>query len=85
MDKELLLQGFELLLLGMGIVFGFLTLLVFMLRGMSGLADRLAPHAEQLAEPTAPPGEPDHQRVIAVISAAISRYRKSHHPDRPVS
>jgi oxaloacetate decarboxylase gamma subunit len=73
-----LLQGFELLLLGMGIVFGFLTLLVFALRGMSGLADRLAPMAEQHVDLAGPTGAPDDQRVAAVISAAIARYRRTH-------
>jgi oxaloacetate decarboxylase gamma subunit len=65
------------MLLGMGIVFGFLTLLVIMLRGMSALAARLY---------TPPPAAPDIQpaievvddsRLIAVITAAVARYRAS--------
>lgn len=82
-DAELLLQGLELLLLGMGIVFGFLTLLVFLLRGMSSLAGRLAPMTEPAVELPAPAGAPDRQRIVAVISAAVARYRRSQHPDRP--
>ena len=39
--SELLLEGANLMLLGMGIVFGFLIMLVFVLRGMSLLAGRL--------------------------------------------
>lgn len=78
MDGQLLLQGFELLLLGMGIVFGFLILLVFMLRGMSGLAARLEPAADpEQAQPALPvTGEQGHK--IAAISIAIARYRASH-------
>ena len=78
MHSELLLQGFELLLLGMGIVFGFLTVLVFMLRGMSGLAARLAPAEQPLAELPTPVAVSDDRRVIAAISAAVARYRAAH-------
>lgn len=79
MDTQLLVQGFELLLLGMGIVFGFLTLLVFMLRAMSILAGKLTPaEATPVAVPT--PSHPaDDGRLIAVISAAVARYRVSKH------
>ncbi len=74
----MLLQGVELMLLGMGIVFGFLSILVFTLRGMSRLADRL--HTEPVPGPAAP--EPisvaDNRPLVAVISAAIARYRATH-------
>lgn len=77
MDANLLLQGVELMLLGMGIVIGFLSILVFTLRGMSSLAIRL--DAGSLDEP--PPPEPisvsDNRQLVAVISAAVARYRTS--------
>lgn len=77
MDTNLLLQGVELLLLGMGIVFGFLTLLVVMLRGMSGLAARISPPDEALPSLTPAAAVSDDRRVIAAISAAVARYRAS--------
>ena len=77
MYADLLTQGVELMLLGMGIVFGFLGVLVFTLRGMSLLADRL--HPPQPLQPASP--QPidvsDHRRVVAVITAAVARYRAS--------
>jgi len=74
-NGQLLLQGFELLLLGMGIVFGFLILLVFVLRAMSGLAARLTP-AELEPAAVSPPGQVvDDRQVLAAISAAVARYR----------
>jgi oxaloacetate decarboxylase gamma subunit len=78
MNGQLLLQGFELLLLGMGIVFGFLILLVFMLRAMSGLAARFEP--EESAPPVLPAVESttDDGALIAAISIAVARYRASH-------
>jgi len=75
-DTNLVLQGVELMLLGMGIVFGFLTLLVFTLRGMSLLADRLD-SSEIASQPvgTAPLEISDNRQLMAVIAAAVSRYR----------
>ena len=77
MDNNLVLQGVELMLLGMGIVFGFLTLLVFTLRGMSMLADRF--EVSDTAQPGAVAARPtdvsDDRQLVAVISAAVARYR----------
>lgn len=77
METDLVLQGVELMLLGMGIVFGFLTLLVFTLRGMSMLADWLdAGQLSQAAATTPAPADiPDDRELIAVIAAAVARYR----------
>jgi len=76
-DTNLVLQGVELMLLGMGIVFGFLTLLVFTLRGMSLLADRL--DVGDMAQPGVAAATPvdlsDDRQRVAVISAAVARYR----------
>lgn len=77
MDTSLLVQGVELMLLGMGIVFGFLTVLVFTLRGMSLLAGRMS-EAEPVVPVAATPIQvSDHRRVVAVITAAVARYRTS--------
>jgi len=76
-DANLLIQGIELMLLGMGIVFGFLTILVFTLRGMSRLADRLdGTPAPALAAPE-PIDVSDNRQLVAVITAAVARYRAS--------
>lgn len=77
MDTNLLIQGAELMLLGMGIVFGFLGVLVFTLRAMSALAGRLSD--EESIEPALPTplNVSDHRRVVAVIAVAVARYRAS--------
>ena len=72
------MEGVYLLLLGMGSVFLFLAVLVLAMAGMSRLARLLEPEQASLpASPSAPsrggPG-PDEE-IVAVISAAISRYR----------
>lgn len=81
--SDLILLGFELMLLGMGIVFTFLIILVFALKLMS----RIAAHFEHIPDPqqqqpfltTAAIAEkPANTALIAVISAAVTRYRSSH-------
>jgi oxaloacetate decarboxylase gamma subunit len=76
MTGELILQGVELMLLGMTIVFGFLILLVFTLRGMSLLADRLET-GEVAAQPAAAGlvTVPDDRQLVAAIATAVARYR----------
>ncbi|MTW22389.1 OadG family protein [Allochromatium palmeri] len=77
-DSTLLFESFMLMLIGMGIVFSFLLLLVGILRLMSALILRLAP-AEELqpvaSSTTAPLPTDTSEDLIAVISAAIARYR----------
>ena len=77
MDTNVLLQGFELMLLGMGIVFGFLIVLVFTLRGMSHLAIRLGGSTPEAADLPTPIDVADNRHLIAVITAAIARHRTS--------
>lgn len=76
--SNLMLAGGELMLLGMGIVFGFLILLVFAMRGMSALAGLLdRGEIEPVATMPRPAAAPaiGQDQLIAVIAAAVSRYR----------
>lgn len=80
---DLMLVGLKLMLLGMGIVFSFLVLLVFSLKGMSRLAAWLAPEAEAPAVAGAglvqvTTQAHDDDELIAVISAAVTQFRATH-------
>jgi len=77
---DLMLQGLELMVLGMGIVFFFLVILVFAMQGMSRLAGSLAGHRADAARQghAAVGTETDAEELIAVIAAAVGRYRSSH-------
>lgn len=79
--EELLMQGLNLMILGMGMVFFILTLLIFILKGTSALINKYAPHVEPPAvvAPKAvaaatPVSDPD---LLAAISIAIHRYRSN--------
>ncbi|WP_373186044.1 OadG family protein [Halopseudomonas sp.] len=78
-SSELIMEGFELMLLGMGSVFVFLILLVAVTTGMSSFLSRFfpealpAPKAPKRAKPTA--GAAVDQETIAVIGAAIQQHR----------
>jgi oxaloacetate decarboxylase (Na+ extruding) subunit gamma len=76
---QLLLEGVELMLFGMGSVFIFLVLLIFSIRLMARLLERFAASAPQRATvaPAAAPA-PSHEPepdVFAAIQAAIHQYR----------
>ncbi len=76
---ELFANALELMVIGMGIVFVFLTLLVVLVNGMTLVIHRF--FAERPGPVPTPPPEPASEReeeVIAAISAAVHRYRQRH-------
>lgn len=80
MQNELISQGFSLMLLGMGVVFVFLTLLVVATTFMSRVVGKYFPEA--LPSPTPAPtqagptsSQPDPQ-ILAAIKAAIAEHRQ---------
>ncbi len=76
MEGSLLSQGLELMLIGMGTVFSFLTLLVFATLGMSALARRLQPQASA-APGTGGAQPPTDPALVAAITAAIHQHRSA--------
>ena len=78
--SELLMEGVWLMLLGMGIVFTFLIVLVFTLYGMSRLAAAIERRHGVVPLPASALHPVDHaadDELIAVIGAAIARYRST--------
>ncbi|MES9858012.1 MAG: OadG family protein [Sedimenticola sp.] len=76
--SDLLAQGVNLMLLGMGSVFIFLAVLVLAMYGMSSLAQAIS--KEEIHEPASSTGaatKATEGELIAVITAAISRFRSS--------
>ncbi len=82
---DMLMSGVSLMFVGMGIVFVFLLVLVFAMKGMSRLAaliSELQGSTEALTYPAAGVAALGEGNVrgdlIAVISAAVCRYRATH-------
>ena len=76
MAPDLTAMGLELVLLGMGTVFAFLTLLVFVTSLMSRLIIRFS-SAETLNQvPLLATGQPGPSpAILAAVAAAVRRYR----------
>ena len=70
MENDLLARGLELMLVGMGTVFVFLTTLVCATYLMSTVVQRLSPPA-QAADPAGSDAD-----TVAAIAAAIAQYRR---------
>ncbi|MDH5618173.1 MAG: OadG family protein [Gammaproteobacteria bacterium] len=68
MQPSLLDQGLTLMLVGMGTVFVFLSLLVVSMTGMAGIIKRLSPAVDA--------GASDEE--VAAITAAIAMHRSKH-------
>ena len=77
MESGLLAQGFELMLVGMGTVFVFLTALVGATSLMSSLVMRRSTQTTPIA-----PTDDDAAAVTAAIAVAIARHRERHTPGR---
>ncbi|MFG6178746.1 OadG family protein [Halomonas sp. THAF12] len=79
-DTQLFNEGFALMGLGMGFVFVFLTVLVIVTTLMSKLIGRVFP--EPSADPAPAASAPAHavrdDELMAVLGAAIHRYRREH-------
>ncbi|MBU2711429.1 OadG family protein [Zooshikella harenae] len=78
---ELMTEGLYLMLLGMGFVFVFLTLLIYATELMSAVVQKYFPEKlipAKLAKIGPVPAEAEDTQLIAVISAAIQQYRKKH-------
>ncbi|MEJ2609539.1 MAG: OadG family protein [Candidatus Thiodiazotropha sp.] len=82
--QDLLLSGVNLMFIGMGIVFSFLMVLVFAMKGMSKLAQMVSERqgvAETLSSQPSGIGQVQtgmRGDLVAVISAAITQFRANH-------
>ncbi len=77
---NLINEGLTLMVFGMGFVFVFLTLLVFITGMMSRLVERFIPEPQPVLATAAPApvAATDDGQLVAVISAAIKQYRSRH-------
>ncbi len=72
---ELMSSGIELMFLGMGIVFLFLTMLVFAINLMSALVQRFFPETPAASLSTPVGVSSLDKSTVAAIMAAVHQYR----------
>ncbi len=76
METNLVMEGFKFMALGMGTVFMFLIVLIFMMNLMSIIIHRFFPEPMLKEEVLASSVPQDNKKVIAAITAAISHHRQ---------
>ncbi|MEC8443431.1 MAG: OadG family protein [Pseudomonadota bacterium] len=76
-EPSIVSQGVELMIFGMGVVFVFLTMLVFITGAMSKIVNKLAPEVEAPATPAvaAPKTTGVDPQLLKVLSAAVKEHR----------
>ena len=78
MQQEIMQQGVDLMLFGMGTVFVFLTVLVIATAIMSSVVQRFFPEApapEPAAAPAPAPSSVNDPKLLAIIKAAVDQHR----------
>lgn len=80
MQASLLAQGFDLMVFGMGTVFLFLALLVLLTSLMSALVQRFSPPQPNPDAASSSPASPGQEQLLAVITAAVHKYRSRRKP-----
>jgi len=75
--NELLSTGIEVMLLGMGIVYSFLAMLIVAIKTMSAVVTRYFPELPAAKHP-AMAQNGDDAGTIAAISAAVHHYRNKY-------
>ena len=78
MQDSLMQQGVELMLYGMGTVFVFLALLILATVLMSAVVARFFKPEPSPVLPSAKTAVANDEQLVAVISAAIHKYRSRH-------
>ena len=74
MDSQLISQGLDLMLYGMGTVFIFLTVLVAITTIMSTTVNKIAPEQVEDSKIKAPQAKVE-TRIVKAIQAAINQHR----------
>ena len=73
---EMISSGVELMIVGMGIVFLFLTMLVITINLMSSMVQRFFPEVKKATLPL--PSSSTDKSTVAAITAALQQYRDKH-------
>jgi len=76
-ETNLVLEGVKFMILGMGTVFLFLSIMILVMNIMSKLIHKYFPEIDPSAAPVKTTGMEDKKKVVAAIFAAIMEDKKS--------
>jgi len=76
METNLIMEGFKFMFLGMGTVFLFLIIMIFVVYLMSFIIHRFFPEPQSNEELSAGTAGKDNRKVVAAITAAIKHHRQ---------
>ena len=74
METNLVLEGIKFMILGMGTVFVFLTIMILCMNLMSRIIQRYFPEPQPSVESTS--SQKDKKKIVAAITAAIKYHRE---------
>jgi len=75
MEVNYILEGFKIMLLGMGTVFSFLVVMIIMMNIMSKVVHRFFPEPNDVDNNTSP-AMTNNAKKVAAITAAIMHHRQ---------
>jgi len=76
METNLIMEGLKFMVLGMGTVFAFLTIMIIVVNIMSYIVNRFFPEPQASDEPSSSANKTDNKKVVAAITAAITHHRQ---------
>ena len=76
METNLIMEGLKFMVLGMGTVFAFLTIMIIVVNIMSYVVNKFFPEPKASDETSSPANKTDNKKVVAAITAAITHHRQ---------
>lgn len=77
METNLVIEGLKFMGLGMGAVFLFLTILIFLMGLMSKILHKFFPEVQPNASSSSKNTQNNQNKIVAAITAAIKHHRES--------
>lgn len=75
METNLVIEGIKFMVLGMGTVFVFLTIMIISMNIMSGIIHKFFPEPQANTNATTS-SKKDNKKIVAAITAAIAHHRQ---------
>jgi len=76
METNLIMEGLKFMVLGMGTVFAFLTIMIIVINIMSYVVNKFFPEPQASDETSSTANKTDNKKVVAAITAAITHHRQ---------